>query len=174
MSGDAPDWVTLTEGEAVVWTGHPSLVTESGSIVFGAVLAAVGVAVAVGVAPVADLPVSLGLVGGGVALLGLLLVVAAYVRTRVTTYVLTTEEAYEKHGLFSRTVTNVRLERVQNTGFGQSFGERLVGVGSVHLDTAGTGGTEFVLASIREPDRVNGLVTEQFDRLARRRETGER
>jgi uncharacterized membrane protein YdbT with pleckstrin-like domain len=171
MSGEPPEWVTLTDGEKIVWRGHPSLINESGSILLGAVLAAVGVAVAVGVAPVERLPVSLGLVGGGMALLGLLSVAAAYLRTRVTTYVLTTEEAYEKHGLLSRTVTNVRLDRVQNTGFTQSFGERLVGVGSVHMDTAGTGGTEFVLSSIREPDRVNGLVTEQLDRLARRRET---
>lgn len=173
MSGETPDWVTLTEGEEVVWTGHPSLVTESGSIVFGVLLIVAGTAVAVGVDPISSLPVSPVPVGGAIVLVGLLSVVAAYLRTRVTAYVLTTEEVYEKHGLLSRTVTNVRLDRVQNTGFTQSFGERLVGVGSVHLDTAGTAGTEFVLSSISEPERVNGLVTEQLDRIARRRETRE-
>jgi len=173
MSGETPEWVTLTEGEEVVWTGHPSLVTESGSVLFGVLLVAVGTAVAVGLGPIPGLPISPVPVGGAIVLVGLLSVVAAYVRTRLTAYVLTTEEAYEKHGLLSRTVTNVRLDRVQNTGFAQSFGERLVGVGSVHLDTAGTSGTEFVLSSIPEPERVNGLVTEQLDRIARRRETRE-
>lgn len=172
MSGEIPEWVTLTEGEEVVWSGHPSLVTESGSILLGAVLVALGAAVGSGAGPVAGLPVPLSLVGAGIALLGALLVLGAYVRTRTRAYVLTTEEAYAKRGLLSRTVRNVRLDRVQNTGFSQSFVQRLVGVGSVHLDTAGTGGTEFVLSAVPDPQYVNGLVTEQLDRTAGRRRTG--
>jgi uncharacterized membrane protein YdbT with pleckstrin-like domain len=170
-SGDAPDWVTLTGGEEIVWSGHPSLVTRTGTILLGTVLVAAGTAVAIGFGPIAGVSGPFALVGGVLALLGLLFVGLAYVRTRVTTYLLTTEEAYEKHGLLSRTVTNVRLDRVQNTGFTQSLRERLLGVGSVHVDTAGTGGTEFVLASVPDPQRVNGLVTEQLDRLAERRRT---
>lgn len=172
MSGEAPDWVTLTDGEEVVWTGHPSLITESGSVLLGAVLVAVGVALTVGVAPRMGLTGPLSLVGAVVVLVGLLVVVAAFVRTRTRAYVLTTEEAYARRGLLSRTVRNVRLDRVQNTGFRQSLTGRLVGVGTVYLDTAGTGGTEFVLSSIPDPDRVNGLVTEQLDRIAERKRTG--
>lgn len=169
MSGEGPDWATLTEGEEIVWSGHPSLVTQTGTILLGVVLVVAGAAVAVGAGPVAGLSGPVTLAGGGVSLLGLLFVGLAYVRTRVTTYLLTTEEAYEKHGLLSRTVRNVRLDRVQNTGFTQSLSERLAGVGSVHLDTAGTGGTEFVFSSISDPQGVNGLVAEQLDRIAERR-----
>lgn len=165
MSEEAPDWVTLTDGERIVWSGHPSLVTEVGSVLLGAILVAAGIAVAFGLAPTAGLPLPFPLSLAGLVLLaaGLLFAVAAYVRTRVTTYVLTTEEAYVKRGLLSRSVRNVRLGRVQNTGFTQSLGERLVGVGSVYIDTAGTDETEFVLASVPDPQRVNGLVTEQLD-----------
>jgi uncharacterized membrane protein YdbT with pleckstrin-like domain len=172
MSGEPPGWVTLTEGEEVVWSGHPSLVTETGSILLGAVLVALGAAVGSAPGPVAEIPARVSLVGAGVAVLGALVVGGAYVRTRARAYVLTTEEAYAKRGLVSRTVRNVRLDRVQNTGFSQSFLQRLVGVGSVHLDTAGTGGTEFVLSAVPDPQYVNGLVTEQLDRVAGRRGTG--
>lgn len=172
MSGEPPDWVTLTEGEELVWSGHPSLVVETGSILLGAVLVVLGAGAGSAPGPMAEVPARVSLVGAGVAVLGALVVLGAYVRTRARAYVLTTEEAYVKRGLVSRTVRNVRLDRVQNTGFSQSFLQRLVGVGSVRLDTAGTGGTEFVLSGVPDPQYVNGLITEQHDRIAGRRRAG--
>lgn len=155
---DVPNWVTLTEGERLVWRGHPSPVAVAQTLVVGVVLAGVGVAAGVTLAP------PLNLVGVAVLFLGVAVMGAAFVRQRATTYVVTTEEVYAKRGLFSRHVSNVRLDRVQNTGFTQSLVQRLVGVGDVRVDTAGTDATEFVLADVPDPQRVNGTITEHLER----------
>jgi uncharacterized membrane protein YdbT with pleckstrin-like domain len=157
---DAPAWVTLTEGEEVVWTGHPSLVVVSGSLLAGTVLIALGIVASLLAPP----PLNLG--GPVLIALGVLVVGAALLERSSTAYVITTEEVYAKTGLVSREVRNVRLDRVQNIGFTQSVGERPAGVGTVHVDTAGSGETEFLLSAVPDPGRVNGLITEQLSRPA--------
>lgn len=61
----------------------------------------------------------LGLAGIGLALavIGALSGIVAYLRFRAREYLITTKELYRKQGLISRSVTNLRLERVQDSGF---------------------------------------------------------
>jgi len=160
-----PEWVTLGEGEEIVWSGSPSLIVIAGSLVGGLLLMTAGVVLYGFVLPgdfefrwVAWLLLPLGMLVAG----------AAYVRHRSTRYVVTTNEVYRKTGLLSRRVTSLRLDRIQNTSFEQSFLERLLSFGDVHVDTAGTGGTEITFESVANPQEVSGLLTEQLDRSSRR------
>lgn len=157
----APGWVTLSDGESVVWRGHPSLHLLTGTILTVAVLVAGGSFGAVVLPP----PLNLG----GVALVGvaLLWLVAAVVAHRSTEYVITSGEVYKKTGLLSRSVTTLRLDRVQNTSFSQSLLQRLLSYGDVRVDTAGSDSTELVLKGVDDPQEVSGLLSEQLD--ARRR-----
>lgn len=158
MAGtNAPDWVELTEGEAIVWRGHPSKYLLAGSAAVAVVLVAVGIAV------MALLSFPLAWAGPVLVLVGALLVLAGYLRLRSVQYVITDEEVYVKRGMLSRQVTNVRLDRVQNTGFEQSILQRLLSYGTVRVDTAGSGGTEVVLRSVPNPERVNSLLTERLE-----------
>lgn len=90
-------------------------------------------------------------------------------RWRAVRYLVTTEELYRKRGLVSRDVKNLRLGQVQNTGFTQSAVQRLLGYGTVTVSTAGSGGTELAFANVPDPERVNGVVTEQLDAYRERR-----
>lgn len=160
-----PEWVTLGEGEEIVWSGSPSLIVIAGSLVGGLLLIMVGIVLYGFVLPqdfefrwVAWLLLPLGMLVAG----------AAYVRHRSTRYVVTTNEVYRKTGLLSRQVTSLRLDRIQNTSFEQSFLERLLSFGDVHVDTAGTGGTEITFEAVANPQEVSGLLTEQLDRSDRR------
>lgn len=160
-----PEWVTLGEGEEIVWSDSPSLIVIAGSLVGGLLLMTVGVVLYGFVLPqdfefrwVAWLLLPLGMLVAG----------AAYVRHRSTRYVVTTNEVYRKTGLLSRQVTSLRLDRIQNTSFEQSFLERLLSFGDVHVDTAGSGGTEITFESVENPQEVSGLLTEQLDRSDRR------
>jgi uncharacterized membrane protein YdbT with pleckstrin-like domain len=160
-----PEWVTLGESEEIVWSGSPSLIVIAGSLVGGLLLMTAGVVLYGFVLPsdfefrwVAWLLLPLGMLVAG----------AAYVRHRSTRYVVTTNEVYRKTGLLSRRVTSLRLDRIQNTSFEQSFLERLLSFGDVHVDTAGSGGTEITFESVANPQEVSGLLTEQLDRSNRR------
>ncbi len=155
-----PDWVTLTDSEEIVWAGQPSLYPIASALLTGA-LVAVGGFVLYVLLP-ADLPFRWATYL--LVPVGLLLMAAAYVRHRSTQYVVTTSEVYRKTGLLSRNVTTLRLDRIQNTSFSQSLVERVLSYGDVHIDTAGTGGTEITFESVANPQEVSGLLTRQLDR----------
>lgn len=169
----APDWVTLTPDEAVVWQGRPTLHAYLGQIFPGVILLAFGVAIA-GVSSGGGEIAGIELGQAGVLIGGILLAVGLFgiLRPLLTwwsiVYLITTEEVYKKHGLVSRTVTNVRLDQIQNTSFRQSVLGRLLSYGSVHIDTAGSGGTEVVFESVPKPQTVVGILTEQLDAVPTR------
>lgn len=158
-NSDAPSWVTLTEGERLVWSGHPSLRSVGGTFVVGLVLITAGIVVGIFFEEIIRL---LSLVPIG---LGLFIAGATYVNYRSVQYVLTTEEVYKKTGLISRNVVNIRLDRIQNTSYAQSLPERFLGYGHIQIDTAGTGGSDITFASTPKPEYVNGLITEHLDNV---------
>ena len=169
-----PDWVTLTDGETVVWRGGPStarvvqeLLGETFLVVVGIAVVAVGSGAVAAVDPPTLSAVPLGLVGIGLAvvLLGVVFGVVTYLRFRAIEYLITTSELYRKRGLFSRSVRNLRLERVQDSGFQQSAVQRLLGYGTVHVSTAGGGGVELRFRDVPDPEAVNGRITRQLDRV---------
>jgi uncharacterized membrane protein YdbT with pleckstrin-like domain len=167
---DAPGWVTLTEGEEVVLDSRPSVVPYltglAGPLVV--VLAGVGLwlvgtgALGLGIGLPAALP--LGLVGLVVVALGLAGSVARLSGWWSTRYLVTTDEVYLNTGLFSRSVTNARLDQIQNTSFSQTALGRLFSYGDVHLDTAGRGGTEIVFDGAADPGGVVEAITRELDR----------
>jgi len=80
-----------------------------------------------------------------------------------TRYLVTSDEVYVKNGLFSRSVTNARLDQIQNTTFTQSALGRALSYGDVHMDTAGHAGTEIVFRNAADPDAVVAAITRQLD-----------
>lgn len=161
MTADGPDrltnadWVHLTPDETILWAGHPSLVPYLPSILLGVgtIIAGIVVLELFAMAAVAFV----------LAVVGLGLVGAAYLRRISTGYVITSQELYHKRGIVSRDVTQIRFERVQNTAFNQTVTERLLSFGDIAIKTAGTGNVEMILEDIPNPERVNELVTRQLN-----------
>jgi uncharacterized membrane protein YdbT with pleckstrin-like domain len=167
---DAPGWVTLTEDEEVVLDSRPSVVPYLTGLAWPLVVVVAGVglwlvaagALGLGVTVPAALP--LGLVGLVVVALGLAWAAARLSGWWSTRYLVTTDEVYLKTGLFSRSVTNARLDQIQNTSFTQTALGRLFSYGDVHLDTAGRGGTEIVFDGAANPGGVIETITRELDR----------
>ncbi len=141
----------LHPGEQVVFEGHPSW---RGLLSFY-----IG-----GVAAVAAVGVIAGLIWGfwlglvvGVALLALLLVVG-FVRRMSTTYMVSTQRLYIRRGLVSKHMQQTRIDRVQNVNTAQSLRDRLLRVGTVDFDTAGTDDSEFRFVGIANPATVVSAV----------------
>ncbi|WP_049998052.1 PH domain-containing protein [Halococcus sediminicola] len=155
---DVADWVTLTEGEEVLWQGHPSLRLITPSVVVGLVLALGGVVLTV----VLTEPTVRWLPLLGVPL-GIAVVAWAYVSLVSTRYALTSEEVYRKSGILNQSVAQIRLDRVQNTTFSQSPTERLFSYGDITIYTAGSDTMDITLENVPNPQEVNQRLTEALD-----------
>jgi uncharacterized membrane protein YdbT with pleckstrin-like domain len=151
----------LHPGEEILYDGRPSWRSELGFYVLG-FLAAVAAGVLVGI--LLDTVPGVIVV---VAALALVLVIGL-VRRLATHYTVTTQRLRIRRGILSRRVQQTQLERVQNVNTGQSLMERILRVGTVDFDTAGTEDSDFTFHGIANPDAVVAAV----DRAVRRSPAG--
>jgi uncharacterized membrane protein YdbT with pleckstrin-like domain len=105
--------------------------------------------------------VILGLLAGEWALaaaiaaaLAALTLLIGYLRRVSTKYLITTQRLRISRGIVRRHVQETRLERVQNVNYRQSVLDRMLGVGTVDFDTAGTDDSEFRFEWVDGPERV--------------------
>lgn len=139
MSADPPafDWLTLEDDEELLWSSRPhrsSLVPAS----------------------VVGIPLSLLLVG-------IPIVVGAYLTHRNTHYVVTDQGLYRKTGVLSRDVQKIGFEKVQNTSYSQSAVGSYFGYGNVDVSTAGSSGVEMRFQSVPDPDAVQRLINQRVN-----------
>jgi uncharacterized membrane protein YdbT with pleckstrin-like domain len=132
---DAPEWLSLDDGETVEWVGEPELASKAGELTTG----------------IAMLPL-LGL--------GLLVLVPAYLQVENTDYVVTNQSAYAKSGILSTNIQSLELDKIQNTEYSQSFVEKQLGYGSVGLDTAGSSDVEVEFEAIANARDVQEQMRE--------------
>lgn len=129
------DWLSLDEGETVVWQGIPHKSSLVPALVIG-------------------LPLSLVLVG-------IPIVVSAYLQRENTEYVVTTDALYRKSGVLSRNVQRVDFGKVQNTTYTQGFFGKRFGYGTVGISTAGGTGVELSFDSVPDPKAVQERINKR-------------
>ena len=151
----------LHPGEQLVFEGHPSWRALLSFYIGG-----VAGGVAVGVVAGLIWGVGLGLLVG-VVLVALLLVFG-FVKRMSTTYMVSTQRLYIRRGLLSKRVQQTRIDRVQNVNTAQSVRERVLRVGTVDFDTAGSDDSEFRFVGISSP----GAVVTAVDRAQREASAG--
>ena len=157
-NADAPSWLTLTDGEKIVWTGHPSVWTIGQWLVISVILIAIGIG---GVLRFTELLQLLSIIP---IVIGFSLVVIQTIRKRQHIhYVITSDEVYKKSGLLSRDVINFRFDSIQNTSYTQTFPERLMTYGTIRIEMAGSGDDALILHDVPDPEHVIGLIVEQID-----------
>lgn len=137
----------LHSGEKIIFEGRPSWRSILGFYVVGLVVAIVaGV-----IAKVADET------GTGVlafVVIFALVVVVGFLKRIGTSYTITSERLHIRRGLLSRSVQQTKLERVQNVNTEQSFFERILQIGTVDFDTAGTDDSDFTFSGVAQPEEV--------------------
>jgi uncharacterized membrane protein YdbT with pleckstrin-like domain len=137
----------LTQGEHVLFSGHPSWRSILGYHVGGLVVAVVaGVigyfASGIGIA-IAVFAVVLGLV-----------ILIGFLRRIATTYAITNRRLYIKRGLIARNTQEAHLQRMQNVNTEQTAFQRILQIGTVDFDTAGTGDSDFAFRGVAQPEKV--------------------
>ncbi|WP_256298857.1 PH domain-containing protein [Haloarchaeobius salinus] len=136
--GSEFDWLSLDEDEEIIWSGNPHPMSIVPALIFGVPLI--------------------------ILLVGIAIIVAAYLWRENTEYVVTTDGLYTKSGVFSRNVQRVDFDKVQNISFSQGVVGNYFGYGNVDISTAGGSGVEMQFQSVADPksvqERINRLIKE--------------
>jgi uncharacterized membrane protein YdbT with pleckstrin-like domain len=141
----------LHPGEEIVFEGHPSWRGVLSFYVYG-ILASVVVGIVVGL-------IAGSVLGSIVAVVGIVVVVLGGLIKRIAThYVVTTQRLRIRRGILAKKVQQTRIDRVQNVNTDQRFIDRVLRVGTVDFDTAGTDDSDFTFRGIANPDEVVAAV----------------
>jgi uncharacterized membrane protein YdbT with pleckstrin-like domain len=147
----------LRSGEEVIFQGHPSWRAILGFYFQWAIVGAV----AAGIAALVTL------IGGGVELGVVIAVFAIFVavgfvvgliKRIATTYSISNQRLHIKRGIVARKIQQTRIERVQNVNITQSVIQRILQVGKVDFDTAGTDDADFSFDGVSQPEKVMKAV----------------
>jgi uncharacterized membrane protein YdbT with pleckstrin-like domain len=141
----------LHSGEQIIFNGHPSWRSTMQFYLGGLLLAAVAGVIA---ALVDDTGVGTAI---GVGVFVLVLIVG-YIRRLSTDYTVTNERLNIRRGIIAKRVQETRLERVQNVNTSQGILERILQIGTVDFDTAGTTDSDFSFVGVAQPEKVVAAV----------------
>jgi uncharacterized membrane protein YdbT with pleckstrin-like domain len=139
--------VDLREGEHIIFEGHPSWRAILSFYLKGLVIALLAGAIGLLV----------GSTGLGIAIaVGLfaVAVIVGFIRRIATTYSITNQRLRIRRGIISRNVQETRVDRIQNVNTEQGVLERMLLVGTVDYDTAGTDDADFSFVGVGQPEKV--------------------
>lgn len=95
---------------------------------------------------------------------------APWIRWRTTHYVFTTHRVLIRRGVLTHTGRDISLQRINDVGFSQSLWDRMVGAGTLTIESAGEQGQE-QLTNIPHSDAMqqtlNRLIEQDGDRRSR-------
>jgi uncharacterized membrane protein YdbT with pleckstrin-like domain len=135
-TAEAFDWLSLDDDESVVWADTPHDLSLVPAFLVG-------------------IPLSLVLVG-------IPIVVGAYLSHQNTNYVVTTSALYRKTGILSRNVQRIEFDKVQDTSYRQSFFGAQFGYGTVDVSTAGGTGIEMSFTNVADPQALQRRINERI------------
>jgi membrane protein YdbS with pleckstrin-like domain len=160
----------LAKGEKVERDLHPHWLTVVVPTIFGLLLAAACIAIAV-VTP----DDTTGNRIQWVAVIVLVLVavpavVVPYLRWRTTHYVITSHRVMVRRGILTKNGKDITLSKITDVSFEQTVLDRLIRSGSLHIESAGDSPDEN-LANIPRSNEVQQLINRLIDEddLRRRR-----
>jgi uncharacterized membrane protein YdbT with pleckstrin-like domain len=147
----------LRAGERELYEGRPSWRALMSFYALG-----IGVAVAVLVI-LGFLADKMGTAVVVAAVIAGLTLVIGYVRRIATKYLITTQRLRISRGILRKKVQETRLERVQNVNYEQGVLDRILRVGNVDFDTAGTDDSEFRFEWVNQPEGVVRAVDQAVE-----------
>ncbi len=124
--------------ERTLWTAHTSILYYIPMIVFGVIL----------------IPL----------LVGVLIILYAILDQRGRVFTVTNKRVMSKWGIISRKTNEVTIADIRNINMSQGILERLFGLGSIEIGSAGTAGIEVKFAGVSDPVVIRDLVRNLKDK----------
>ena len=84
----------------------------------------------------------------------------------VRRHILTDARIIAKFGILRTVTTDIPLRRIQHTVMVRPLAERLFGIGSLGMTSAGTGSVDLVWRGVEHPEQVLETIRKQADRMS--------
>lgn len=110
----------------------------------------------------------------GIAILMTLYLVGVEVFRRANDYYVTNQRVLKTYSLISRSIESAPYNRMQDVTMNQNALERIFDVGSIHVNTAGTGGVEIIIRDVGEPLEVKRSIMQQIGKHNRNQGNNQR
>ena len=137
----------LHPGEEVIYEGHPSWRSTIAFYLKGLLIAVVvGVIVWFAASHAAGAIVAVVIFA--------VVVLVGFVRRFFIVYTITNQRLRIQRGIIARRVQQTQIERVQNVNTNQGMIQRILQVGTVDFDTAGSGDSDFSFVGVNNPEDV--------------------
>lgn len=146
-------------GERIIYQGHPSWRGILSFYLKGVLLsiaAALVVWLLTGLFGDSENGLASGILIAGVVLT----VLIGFVRRVATVYTITDRRLHIKRGIIARHTQETQIHRAQNVNTHQSVIDRMLQVGTVNFDTAGSGDYDFAFVGVSDPEDVVRAVDE--------------
>ncbi len=124
--------------EEILWRGNPSHLRYIGTYILGVILC--------------------------VIVIGIFIIIWALLERSNTVFTISNRRVSAKRGILSRTTQEVLISDIRTINTTQTFTERIFGIGTVHVGSAGTGGLEVVFDGIPGADGVKDIISNQRSR----------
>jgi len=159
----------VLQGESVIWKGNPSWKGLLLYYIKWTVVSLLPAALWVLLDRTMNSPPS-STIFVAATMIGLLLTYAGgWIRRKTTRYTVSDQRIHIRTGIVSRREHSTQLSRVQNVNISQNLFQRMLGIGDVDWDTAGTevSGSDFRLRSIDDPSSVVRVVDQALQTIER-------
>ena len=90
--------------------------------------------------------------------IGIIILLYWYIKTRATALTVTDQELMYERGILSKDRTSVSLKHIRSVNIAQGFVNRIMGVGTVQISTAGDE-PEFTIADMPDPYVIQEAIT---------------
>lgn len=100
-------------------------------------------------------------------ILGIVFIILAEVLRKANTYYITEKRVIHEFTFLSRKISSAGYDKIQDLHFTQGIIERLAGIGTIHINTAGTTFVEIRFKGIHNPVPVKRLIEENFTKESR-------
>jgi uncharacterized membrane protein YdbT with pleckstrin-like domain len=150
------------EEETVLWRGTPSQWTNFGAYFFCLLLTAGIVAAYYLVTPREPLIFT-------ALAIPLIWALARWIGTRTHLYEITTERVRVRTGLLSRMTSELELYRVRDYSIAEPFWQRLVGCGSIILQTADRTNPQVILRAVPQANALKDQIRIHTERMRKLR-----
>ena len=94
---------------------------------------------------------------------GVIFLAIWWLRCRATTLIVTNVRTTIREGILSKSTNEVRHKDARNIKVSQSLGQRIFGVGTLQVSSAGQSDIEIVFAGLPDPQKVAGLIRQYQD-----------
>ena len=94
--------------------------------------------------------------------IGILIIILTELLRRANTYYITNKRVIHEFTFLSRKISSTSYDKIQDLHMSQNIIERIFGIGTIHINTAGTHFIEIRFRGVKEPVSIKRMIEEKI------------